>query len=98
MLNSDLRRQSKWTRSAICFPVVTLALLCLVVLGGCGPRLASETSISLPDNNEIRSIVLDAVSAEQTIHVTATSDAAAINSERSNQCKPWCFQLVVRQS
>ncbi|MFK7766942.1 MAG: hypothetical protein AB8B55_06945 [Mariniblastus sp.] len=53
---------------------LVLILPCLILVTGCGPRLATTKTIEL-QSNDIRTILIDAISSEQTVSVTAKADS-----------------------
>ena len=61
--------------SAFVIPTTLACLFCLVCFSGCGPRLASTQSIDISPN-DIRTILIDAISREQTVTIEASAATA----------------------
>ena len=65
-------------RSRIQILMMCAALLILISLSGCSPRLASEQELEVT-NNEIRTILVDPSTEAQTINVSAKTNGVPID-------------------
>ena len=58
--------------NALLIPTMIACSIGIVSFSGCGPRLATTQSIEV-SANDIRTILIDPISSEQTVTVEATS-------------------------